>query len=289
MWFTVHPTPRCISVRRRHRVLVHRSPCRLAIKAVKALPHSLSHHRISMSGDHDVRIARVRPLGHPASLFVILQQYGDHAIYAFRRNQRQQAVLCAKRIPDGERRIARSLMHHIVVGTVITAVLRELARIEQRVVKRSVEPRLLRLRCARNPQPFELLLPSLPQPDAHAVELPIWNLAAQIFARLLRTEKRCSDTHHDGVFLELRIRSMLHGRTRGVAIDLTLCRRLFKLHSEITAEMRQGKRPEMAVHALRIIACNLSGRAIKSRMAIEPGACRIDQHATSRSLWKSKS
>src|SRR6202000_592403 len=147
----------------------------------------------------------------------------------------------AERVPDGERRIARSLMHRIVVGTVITAVLGELTRIEQRMVKRSVEPRLLRVRCACNAQPSKLLLPSLPQPGACAVEVPIWNFAAQVFARLLRAEKRRPNAHQDRVPSELGIGSVLHGRTRGVAIDLTLCRRLFKLHSEVAAEMRQSE------------------------------------------------
>ena len=83
----------------RHRIFVGRLICEVVIKSAEALIDGFGNHGIGVSADHDIGIGGIGPLRHPSALPVILQERCHHVADALRRNQRDQTVLSAKRVP----------------------------------------------------------------------------------------------------------------------------------------------------------------------------------------------
>ena len=130
----VVPVPRGIALGRRHGVLVYGLPRQRVIETAKALVDRLGHDRIRVRGNHDVGVGRVRPLRHPATLLVVLQQCPHHVVDALGSQDGQQCVLGAERIPKRIGRVGNSVVHLVVESAVVAAVLREQPGVQQRVV-----------------------------------------------------------------------------------------------------------------------------------------------------------
>ena len=100
MLFAIQPPSGRISIGRCHSVFVDGLPRELAIETVKPLPECFRNKGIRMCCDHDVGVARIGPLGHPAAFFEILQEGRDHAGDALWCEQREHAVFGSERVPD---------------------------------------------------------------------------------------------------------------------------------------------------------------------------------------------
>ena len=142
-----------------------------------------------MGSDHDVGVARIGPLRHPSAFLEILQQGGDHAVDALRREQRKHAVLRAESVPDRVSGITLAAVNAIVERAVVVTVFRKHARIQQRVIQRRVKQRLVIIGGAVDLQADQLLVPLRAQLLLHVREIPPGNLPPEICARLVDADE----------------------------------------------------------------------------------------------------
>ena len=101
-----------------------------------------------MGSNHNVGVARIRPLGHPSAFFEILQEGCNHAANALWSEQGEHAVVGAESVPDRVSGITLSFVDCVIKGAIVATVLREDARVEQHVIHRRVNQRLVHIRGA---------------------------------------------------------------------------------------------------------------------------------------------
>src|SRR5580658_4688365 len=109
-----------------------------------------------MGCNHDVGVAGIWPLRHPAAFLEILQESGNHAVDSLWSKEGQQAVLRAKGIPDGVCRITFAAVDGVIECAVIPAIFREDSRIEQRMIERSVKQGFIGIGCSADLQSRKL-------------------------------------------------------------------------------------------------------------------------------------
>ena len=195
--FAIQPAPRGVSVGRSHGVFVDGLPGEFAIEAVEAFADCLGDQRVGVGADHDVGVGRVRPFRHPSAFLEVLQKGRDHAVDPLRREQGEQAVFGAERVPDRISGVAFAGVDPIVEGAVVSAVFGKDARVEQRVIESGVEAGLLAIGSAFDLETAQFFRPVGMEFRAHGIEIPVRDLAAEIRAGLIDAEERSADADFD--------------------------------------------------------------------------------------------
>src|SRR5215813_5349349 len=121
-------------------------------------------------------------------------------------------MLGSECVPKRKRGVRDTITNLIVECTVIATVFREQPGIQERVIKPGIKDGALVVGSAINGDEAKFLVPSLLQCRANALEVPIRNLFLQIRARLLDTDKRCSDTDFYNFFIS--------GAERSISTDI---------------------------------------------------------------------
>ena len=234
-----------------------------------------------MRADHDIRVRRVRPFRHPSAFLEVLKKGRDHAIDTLRRKQSEQAVFGAERVPDRISRVAFAGVRLIVEGTVVVAIFGEDPRVEQRVIESRVEASSFAIGGAFQFETAQLFRPCGMQLRAHRVEIPVRDLVPEIRAGLIDAQERCADTDfHQLARAKFGECSPARGRVLFLkAVGSGVLWSLPELNDEVAFEVRQLMRPQVRIHAVRIIAGDLARFWINGGKARDARPGHFDQHA----------
>jgi len=186
MQLAIVPAMSRIAVGRRHRILVNGFVCQTVVEALESFYDRLGDNGIRRGADHDVGVRRVRPLGHPTALLVILQESVHHAGNALRSDDREETVLSAIGVPPGIGGVRVAGMDPIIETAVVAALLRDRLGIQQRMIESGIEDRLLVWRSAVDHRNAELLVPECFQLLRRGMKIPAGEFGIEVGASLLK-------------------------------------------------------------------------------------------------------
>ncbi len=232
-----------------------------------------------MRPDHDVRVRGIRPLRHPAAFFVVLQQRRNHPWHALRSHQRNHAVLRTKRVPY---RVSRCSSRRCAPCRRTPSSTSHTPRTPADTAARDTAPcrSSSSHRPSRRPHSRDSASHSSPRAASSA---PHRKSHAGISRR--RFSRACSTLKNE---VPHAPRSPRHTRSEPAQTPHTPPSRPHHPYRRsppspiadetaprrVPFEVRQRKRPQVPIHAIRVVPRNLEVLRVHLRLARNPPAAR---------------
>ena len=168
----------------------------LGVETPETLQIGVHDDGYGMGADHAlVVLAHERPDRQEARRPLVRDHRRDHCVDLLGRDQRVEGIRCAVRVPERKRRVVLAALRHghLAVRPAVAPVhVRDVVRLDERMVERRVEAHLLLVRPV-DVRPREVMVPRGARRHADAVEPEVRDFLREIAACAVDVDGRIAD------------------------------------------------------------------------------------------------